>query len=242
MLQAGLTLPLTIVSRGFLRPALALMKTRSLARPTRRLSPIGRHGSASRGCLPAKSPPAAASCSAKTAAAASASADKLLGDRGITPGDTLTQLRVLSKSGLFDFFDLSIGSSHHQHHTIASMAVPEGFALPFAAQAKEVVKGSAAIFVAGRITDPYMAGRAVAQGRADVIGMARALLWRESSDRAVLIRPTDFAYPEMAKSFNVYLRRSADWQIYRRHLDPSTIEKHASLQLWTYKPLGEEER
>ena len=37
----------------------------------------------------------------------------------------------------------------------------------------------------------------------------------------------------------MYLRRSADWQIYRRHLDPSCIEKHASLQLWTYKPLGE---
>jgi hypothetical protein len=75
-----------------------------------------------------------------------------------------------------------------------------------------------------------------------LLGMARALLWRGNPERAVLVRPTDFVYPELAESFNVYLRRSADWQIYHRHLDSSHMEKHASLQLWTYKPLGEEER
>lgn len=102
--------------------------------------------------------------------------DEMLGDAGITPEDTLEQLRFLDAAHVFDFFDLSIGSSHMQHHTIASMAVPEGFALPFAARARSAIRPETAIFVAGRVVDPYMAGRAVAEGQADVVGMSRALL------------------------------------------------------------------
>ncbi len=102
--------------------------------------------------------------------------DELMGVAGITPEDTLAQLQVLDRSGLFDFFDLSIGSSHHQHHTIASMAVAEGFALPFAARARAIVRAETAILVAGRVVDPYMAGRAIAERQADVVGMTRAHL------------------------------------------------------------------
>ena len=106
----------------------------------------------------------------------SLSYDELMGDSGITPDDALEQLRILTDTGLFDFFDLSIGSTHQQHQTIASMAVPEGFALPFAANAKRAIGDAAAIFVAGRVVDPYMAARAIEQGMADLIGMARAHL------------------------------------------------------------------
>ena len=102
--------------------------------------------------------------------------DELMGPAGITPEDTLEQLRVLDAAGLFDFFDLSVGSTHQQHHTIAPMSVAEGLSIPFAARAKTVVRATTAIFAAGRIVDPYMAGRAVADGHADVIGMARAHL------------------------------------------------------------------
>jgi hypothetical protein len=70
-----------------------------------------------------------------------------------------------------------------------------------------------------------------------LVAMARALVWRDDPHRAVLVRPTDYEFPELAESFNVYLRRCADWEIYRRHLDSSRLEKHASLQLWTYKPV-----
>jgi 2,4-dienoyl-CoA reductase-like NADH-dependent reductase (Old Yellow Enzyme family) len=70
--------------------------------------------------------------------------DELLGEVGITPDDALAQLRVLHDTGLFDFFDLSIGSSHQQHYTIGSMAVPHGYSLPFAATAKQLVAGGAA--------------------------------------------------------------------------------------------------
>ena len=46
---------------------------------------------------------------------------------------------------------------------------------------------------------------------------------------------TDFA--EMAESFNAYLRGTADWRLYKRHLDVTRMAKHAALQLWTYKPV-----
>jgi 2,4-dienoyl-CoA reductase-like NADH-dependent reductase (Old Yellow Enzyme family) len=102
--------------------------------------------------------------------------DELMGEAGITPQDTLRQLRILNDTGLFDFFDLSVGSTHQQHYTIGSMAVPEGFALGFAAEAKAQVGRSAAILVAGRVVDPYMAAHAVEAEMADMVGMARAHL------------------------------------------------------------------
>lgn len=102
--------------------------------------------------------------------------DELMGPAGITEDDTLAQLEVLAAPGLFDFFNLSVGSSHQQHFTIASMAVPQGFTLPFAARAKAALGSRAAVFISGRITDAAMAGQAVATGQADVIGMTRALI------------------------------------------------------------------
>ncbi|UGS36008.1 NAD(P)/FAD-dependent oxidoreductase [Capillimicrobium parvum] len=102
--------------------------------------------------------------------------DELIGAAGITPDDTLAQLEILSSAGVYDFFDVSIGSSHSEHHTIAPMAVAEGFSLAFAARAKAIVGERAAVFVAGRVVDPWMAARAVADGHADVVAMSRAHL------------------------------------------------------------------
>jgi 2,4-dienoyl-CoA reductase-like NADH-dependent reductase (Old Yellow Enzyme family) len=102
--------------------------------------------------------------------------DELMGEAGITPQDTLAQLGVFKSTGVFDFFDLSIGSSHHQHHTIASMSVPQGFSLPFGAAAKRSLGSSAAVFISGRIVNPSMAARAIVEGQADVVGMTRAHL------------------------------------------------------------------
>ena len=83
--------------------------------------------------------------------------DERIGAAGITEDDTLAQLDVLLAAGVFDFFDLSIGSPHSVHFTIAPMAVPEGFSLDFAARARELVAGRAAVFAAGRVVDPAMA-------------------------------------------------------------------------------------
>jgi len=102
--------------------------------------------------------------------------DELLGPAGITEEDALAQMHVFLEADVFDFFNLSIGSSHQQHFTIASMAVAEGFTLAFAAKAKHAAGTRAAIFISGRIVDAFMAGRAVMERKADVVGMTRALI------------------------------------------------------------------
>ncbi|MGV1047267.1 MAG: NAD(P)-binding protein [Solirubrobacterales bacterium] len=102
--------------------------------------------------------------------------DELIGPAGITEEETLEQLEVLLAAGVYDFYDLSIGSSHSEHHTIASMAVKEGYALDFSSRAKALVGDRAAIFVAGRVTDPRLAARAVRDGATDMIAMSRAHL------------------------------------------------------------------
>jgi 2,4-dienoyl-CoA reductase-like NADH-dependent reductase (Old Yellow Enzyme family) len=102
--------------------------------------------------------------------------DEMMGSAGITETDALAQLDVLSRANVYDFFDLSIGSAHSEHFTIAPMDVPEGFALRFAARAKAQIGDRAAIFVAGRIVDPVMAAQAIHDGAADMVAMSRAHL------------------------------------------------------------------
>jgi 2,4-dienoyl-CoA reductase-like NADH-dependent reductase (Old Yellow Enzyme family) len=102
--------------------------------------------------------------------------DEMIGGDGISEADTLAQLEVLCAAGVFDFFDLSIGAPHSVHFTIAPMAVPEGFSLDFAARAREVVDGRAAVFAAGRVVDPRMAAAAVRDGAVDMVAMSRAHL------------------------------------------------------------------
>ena len=102
--------------------------------------------------------------------------DEAIGDAGITPADTEAQLEVLAAAGVYDFFDLSIGAPHAGHLTISSMAVEEGYALPFARRARSVVAGRGAVFVAGRIVDLGMAARAVRDGDTDMVAMTRAHL------------------------------------------------------------------
>jgi 2,4-dienoyl-CoA reductase-like NADH-dependent reductase (Old Yellow Enzyme family) len=102
--------------------------------------------------------------------------DERIGAAGITEDDTLAQLDVFLAAEVFDFFDLSIGSPHSVHFTIAPMAVPEGFSLDFASRARELVAGRAAVFAAGRVVDPAMAASAVASGAVDVVAMSRAHL------------------------------------------------------------------
>ena len=102
--------------------------------------------------------------------------DEVMGDAGITLDDTLAQLEVLVADGVYDFYDLSIGAGHSAYLTISSMAVPEGYPIPAAARAKQLVGDRAAVFVAGRIVDLAMAARAVADGSTDIVGMTRAHL------------------------------------------------------------------
>jgi thioredoxin reductase len=102
--------------------------------------------------------------------------DECIGAAGITIAETEEQLAVLGDAGIYDFFDLSIGSPHSEHLTIASMSVPENYAFAASAAAKRTVGDRAAVFVAGRVVDLRSAARAVAAGDADAIAMTRAHL------------------------------------------------------------------
>jgi 2,4-dienoyl-CoA reductase-like NADH-dependent reductase (Old Yellow Enzyme family) len=102
--------------------------------------------------------------------------DECIGAAGISIQETEAQLAVLAEAGIYDFFDLSIGSPHSEHLTISSMSVPEGYAFGASARAKRVVGDRAAVFVAGRVVDLGMAARAVTDGSADVVAMTRAHL------------------------------------------------------------------
>jgi 2,4-dienoyl-CoA reductase-like NADH-dependent reductase (Old Yellow Enzyme family) len=102
--------------------------------------------------------------------------DEMIGAAGITEDDTLAQLEVFLADGVFDYFDLSIGSPHSVHFTIAPMTVEEGFSLDFAGRARALVAGRAAVFAAGRVVEPGMAAAAVRDGAVDVVAMSRAHL------------------------------------------------------------------
>lgn len=102
--------------------------------------------------------------------------DECIGQAGITMEDTEAQLEILSDSGLFDFFDLSLGASHSEHLTIASMTVAENNSFTASAKAMQIVAGRSAIFVAGRVVDIESAAAAVAGGAADAVAMTRAHL------------------------------------------------------------------
>ncbi|MFD1507013.1 FAD-binding protein [Georgenia yuyongxinii] len=102
--------------------------------------------------------------------------DELAGNAGITPEDALDQLRVINDAAVFDFFDISIGSSASRHYTLAPMGVEEGYSLPFGGRAKKVVGSDAAIFMAGRVLNLEMAARAVSEGNSDMVAMSRAHL------------------------------------------------------------------
>lgn len=102
--------------------------------------------------------------------------DELIGDSGITPGETLTQLGLLSDAKLFNFFDISIGSSHSRHFTISPMNVRNGYSYAFGKAAREVVRGRASVFMAGRITDLTLAAKFISDGAADMVAMSRSHL------------------------------------------------------------------
>jgi 2,4-dienoyl-CoA reductase-like NADH-dependent reductase (Old Yellow Enzyme family) len=161
--------------------------------------------------------------------------DERIGAAGITEDDTLAQLDVLLAAGVFDFFDLSIGSPHSVHFTIAPMAVPEGFSLDFAARARELVAGRAAVFAAGRVVDPAMAAAAVRDGAVDMVAMSRAHLADPH-----LVRKAQEGRPEEIRrcvGANVCVGRAKAGEPVACVLSPATGRE---LDGWPYDPSAPE--
>jgi 2,4-dienoyl-CoA reductase-like NADH-dependent reductase (Old Yellow Enzyme family) len=161
--------------------------------------------------------------------------DEMIGEDGITEEGTLAQLEVLCEAGIFDFFDLSVGAPHSVHFTIAPMAVPEGFSLDFAARAREVVAGRAAVFAAGRVVDPRMAAAAVRDGAVDVVAMSRAHL----ADPQLVRKAREGRPHEIRRcaGANVCVGRAKAGQPVACVLSPSTGRE---LEGWPYDPSSAE--
>jgi mycofactocin system FadH/OYE family oxidoreductase 2 len=91
---------------------------------------------------------------------------------GLTLDDTKEMARRFEATGHIDFLDLSLATFYNLYLVGGSMHTPLGYAVPLAAGMKEVV--SLPVFATGRINDPVMAERILADGQADMIGMVRA--------------------------------------------------------------------
>jgi mycofactocin system FadH/OYE family oxidoreductase 2 len=91
---------------------------------------------------------------------------------GLTLEDTKEMARRFEATGKIDFIDLSIATFYNLYLVGGTMHTPLGYTIPLAAGIKEVT--NLPVFATGRINDPVMAERTLADGQADMIGMVRA--------------------------------------------------------------------
>lgn len=91
---------------------------------------------------------------------------------GLTLDDTKEMAHRFEDAGKIDFIDLSVGTFYNLYLVGGTMHTPLGYTIPLAAGIKEVV--NLPVFATGRINDPVMAERILADGQADMIGMVRA--------------------------------------------------------------------
>jgi len=91
---------------------------------------------------------------------------------GLTLDDVKEIARCFEAPGDLDFVDLTLATFYNLYLVGASMHTPLGYTIPLAAGIKSAV--SLPVFCTGRINDPVMAERVLADGQADMIGMVRA--------------------------------------------------------------------
>ncbi|WP_298273383.1 mycofactocin system FadH/OYE family oxidoreductase 2 [Geobacter sp.] len=103
---------------------------------------------------------------------------RMCADEMIPGGLDLGQVQEIcarfEASGLIDFMDLSIATFYNLYLVEGSMHTPLGYTIPLAAGVRERVK--IPVFCTGRINDPVMAEKVLANGQADMIGMCRGLI------------------------------------------------------------------
>ena len=97
-------------------------------------------------------------------------ADELI-PGGLTLEDTKGIAERLQATGQLDFFNLTLATFYNLYLVGGTMHMPLGYAVPLAAGIKEV--STLPVFATGRINDPAMAERVLAEGQADMIGVVR---------------------------------------------------------------------
>lgn len=101
-------------------------------------------------------------------------ADEMTPWGGITLDEAKKIARVLEETSSIDFVDLTLSTFHNLYLVGGSMHMPLGYTIPLAAGIKESVH--LPVFATGRINDPLLAEKVLANGQADMIGMVRAQL------------------------------------------------------------------
>jgi hypothetical protein len=96
---------------------------------------------------------------------------------GLGPDEVLDACVALAGTGALDYVNLIAGTSDTYKgaiHIVPPMTVETGYVAPLAARIREQI--DVPVFVTGRINDPRIAERIIAEGQADVCGMTRALI------------------------------------------------------------------
>jgi hypothetical protein len=98
-------------------------------------------------------------------------------ETGQTAEEMIEICRVLEADGHVDYFSVISGSSSSPQgwiHVFPPMSVAHGFVADNAASLKPAVDKP--VLVAGRINQPQLAAEVIDSGKADMVGMARALI------------------------------------------------------------------
>ena len=102
---------------------------------------------------------------------------QLVGDEftphGLTLAETTVIARELEKSTSIDYILVKAGTFYSSNNIVPDMQHPHGVFLPLASGIREAVE-RLPIFAVGRIIDPVLAERVLADGVADMVAMTRA--------------------------------------------------------------------
>ena len=96
-------------------------------------------------------------------------------DIGLRADEALGVCRAIERSGLADYLSINLGSTSSFRggvHVAAPMALPPGYIAPYARTIRSAV--GLPVIATGRINEPRIAERLLAEGAADLCGMARA--------------------------------------------------------------------
>ncbi|MBI4506559.1 MAG: mycofactocin system FadH/OYE family oxidoreductase 2, partial [Chloroflexi bacterium] len=95
-------------------------------------------------------------------------------DGGLTPDDAAEIAQRLEATGQLDYISVSAGNRASYWAVIPPMDLPPAVFTPFAQTVKQRIR--LPVVACGRINDPAVAEEVLAAGRADLVGMTRALL------------------------------------------------------------------